>query len=148
MKQIEEIVKKAMGYNAERGDEVQVINAQFGFGLEEDAGTSIEASSGPVSWAQYIRYGVGSVLFLLILFFVVRPLIAVLTSPSDGGTRAGLAAGAAGEMGAAGLSPMAVGQARVEGLPGSSNHAQILDMAKNNPESTALVVKQWLNNNA
>jgi flagellar biosynthesis/type III secretory pathway M-ring protein FliF/YscJ len=43
---------------------------------------------------------------------------------------------------------MAVGQARVEGLPGSSNHAQILDMAKNNPESTALVVKQWLNNNA
>jgi flagellar M-ring protein FliF len=83
----------------------------------------------------------------LILFFVVRPLIAVLTSPSDGGTRAGLATGAAGETGAA-LSPMAVGQARVEGLPGSSNHAQILDMAKNNPESTALVVKQWLNNNA
>ena len=147
MKQIEEIVKKAMGYNAERGDEVQVVNAQFGFGQEEDGGTSIEASSSPVSWAQYIRYGVGTVLFLLILFFVVRPLIAVLTAPSDMGSRTGQAAGPSGETGAA-LSPMAVGQVRVESLPGSSNHAQILDMAKNNPESTALVVKQWLNNNA
>lgn len=147
MKQIEEIVKKAMGYNAERGDEVQVVNAQFGFGQEEDGGASVEASSSPVSWAQYIRYGVGTVLFLLILFFVVRPLIAVLTAPSGGGAGEDRAIGAAGETGA-GLSPMAVGQARVEGLPGSSNHAQILDMAKNNPESTALVVKQWLNNNA
>lgn len=146
MKQIEEIVKKAMGYNADRGDEVQVVNAQFGFGQEEEAGTSIETSSSPVSWAQSVRYGVGTALFLLLLFFVVRPLIAVLTAPSDAGARAGLAAGGVGETGAA-LSSMAGGPSRVEGLPGSSNHAQILDMAKNNPESTALVVKQWLNNN-
>lgn len=147
MKQIEAIVKKAMGYNAERGDEVQVVNAQFGFGQEEDAGTSVDAASSPMSWAQYVRYGVGTVLFLLILFFVVRPLIAVMTAPSDTETRMGLRAGAGGETGTP-HSPMPVGQVRAEGLPGASHHAQILDMAKSNPESTALVVKQWLNNNA
>ncbi len=144
LKQIEEIVKKAMGYSADRGDEVQVVNAQFGFGPEEDA-SGTEATPVPTSNAQYVRYGVGGVLFLLILFFVIRPLISVLTSP------AGVSApGAPGAVPGVTVQtvPGGAAAAQVENGGAPNSRTQILDMAKNNPESTALVVKQWLSNQA
>lgn len=146
LKRIEEIVKKAMGFSAERGDEVQVVNAQFGLGPEDEAGGT-EALAQPASYAQYIRYGVGGVLFLLILFFVIRPLINVLTAPAEPPTPVGggLPAGQSGVPGAPGA-PGITGAATVD--LASANRQQVLDMAKNNPESTAIVVKQWLSNQA
>ncbi|MFO0775874.1 MAG: flagellar basal-body MS-ring/collar protein FliF [Nitrospiraceae bacterium] len=142
LKRIEDIVKKAMGFSAERGDEVQVVNAQFGFGPEEDgAGTEATATA---SYAQYIRYGVGGFLFLLVLFFVVRPLVNVLTAPAPpptpapGTALATVAGGAPGKPGVAGKD----GVLEVDNE--ATSRQQVLDMAKSNPESTAIVLKQWL----
>ena len=42
--------------------------------------------------------------------------------------------------------PASVGQ--VEAAISGKQPGQILDMAKNNPANTAVVVKQWLKNNA
>ena len=77
---IEEIVKKAMGYSAERQDEVEVVNVQFGLEADAGAGTAAEEPAGFAKWQPYLRYGVSGVLFLLILLFVVRPLVAALTA--------------------------------------------------------------------
>jgi flagellar M-ring protein FliF len=134
MKQIEEIVKKAMGYSADRQDQVEVVNVQFGF--EGDAGPGFgtmaeEAPSLLKTYAPYIRYGVGAALFLLILVFVVRPLVSALTA----------------------LSPASVMQDRMGGSSAtvlsqdetpSLQQSQVLHLARSNPESTAVVVKQWL----
>ncbi len=146
LKQIEEIVKKAMGFSPDRGDEVQVVNAQFGFGPEEEA-AGTEAMPAPQSWAQYVRYGVGGLLFFLILFFVIRPLVTVLTAPAEPSPPAGLSGAAAPGSGVSGPVGAAV-SGHLEGAGGVSSRTQILDMAKNNPESTAIVVKQWLNSQA
>ena len=79
MKRIEEIVKKAMGYSAERQDQVQVTNVQFDIATEEPPAQGVEAAAEPAnSFTPYIRYAVGGGLFLLILFMVVRPLMAML----------------------------------------------------------------------
>lgn len=133
MKQIEEIVKKAMGYSAERQDQVEVVNVQFG--LEADAATgpgtaAEEAPSLLKTYSPYIRHGVGAALFLLILVFVVRPLVTALTASP----------------------PVSFGQDRPAGtatvLPSGETpgiaQTQVLDHARNNPETTAVVVKQWL----
>ncbi|HKN88162.1 MAG TPA: flagellar M-ring protein FliF C-terminal domain-containing protein, partial [Nitrospiraceae bacterium] len=134
MKQIEEIVKKAMGYSSERQDQVEVVNVQFGFEGDVGAGSAAAVDEAPSllkTYAPYIRYGVGAVLFLLILLFVVRPLVAALTTPS----------------------PASFAQERVGGSSAtvlsqnetpSLEQSQVLDLARNNPESTAVVVKQWL----
>ncbi|HET7057488.1 MAG TPA: flagellar basal-body MS-ring/collar protein FliF, partial [Nitrospiraceae bacterium] len=85
MKQIEEIVKKAMGYSADRQDQVEVVNVQFGFEGDVGAGSATAAEEAPSllkTYTPYIRYGVGAALFLLILVFVVRPLVTALTAPS------------------------------------------------------------------
>jgi len=137
MKRIEEIVKKAMGYSTDRQDQVEVVNIQFGFGAEEPAGAAAEATvESTRAWLPYLRYAVGAVLFALLLFFVVRPLMTMLVTAGP--------AGSAHEAGPA--LPASVGQ--VEAALAGKQPAQIVDMARSNPAATAVVVKQWLKSNA
>jgi flagellar M-ring protein FliF len=130
MKRIEEIVKKAMGYSAERQDQVQVTNVQFDIATEEPSGQGIEAAAETSSFTPYIRYGVGGALFLLILFMVVRPLMAML--------------GTAGPSAEGSTPPLPASVSQVEASLTGKPRSQIVDMARGNPDSTALVVKQWL----
>jgi flagellar M-ring protein FliF len=142
MKQIEEIVKKAMGYSAERQDQVEVVNVPFGGEEAEEGPGAIATAVLPSAavWAPYVRYGVAGVLFLLILFFVVRPLLGVLTAPQGAPM---LAEGQlAMPQGMQQALPMTVGQ--LESSLGGAPRTQIVDMARGNPQSTALIVKQWL----
>lgn len=83
----------------------------------------------------YIRYAVGGLLFFLILFMVVRPLMVMLVQSAPAAT--------AGDTPAL---PASLGQ--VEAAISGKQPGQILDMAKNNPANTAVVVKQWLKSNA
>jgi len=134
MKQIEEIVKKAMGYSADRQDQVEVVNVQFGFEGDVGAGSATAAEEAPSllkTYAPYIRYGVGAALFLLILVFVVRPLVTALTAPSAASSMQDRMGGSSATVLSQGETP-------------SLQQSQVLDLARNNPESTAVVVKQWL----
>ena len=135
MKRIEEIVKKAMGYSAERQDQVQVTNVQFDIATEEPSAQGIEATAEPAnSFTPYIRYGVGGGLFLLILFMVVRPLLSMLgTSGSSSGSSAEGA-----------TPPLPASVSQIEASLTGKPRSQIVDMARGNPDTTALVVKQWL----
>ena len=136
LKRIEEIVKKAMGFSDERQDQVQVVNVQFGAEAEEPQGATTEAvAEGPKPWLPYLRYAVGILLFTVILLFVVRPLLAML-----GSTTAQMQADAS-------LSALpGAGGAAEASLAGGPDRAQIIDMARKNPDTTAVVVKQWLKN--
>ncbi len=133
MKRIEEIVKKAMGYSADRQDQVQVTNVQFDIATEEPPAQGVEAVAEPVnSFTPYIRYAVGGGLFLLILFMVVRPLMAMLGTtgqPAEGVTSPQL--------------PASVSQVEAS-IAGGKPRAQIVDMARGNPDAATMVVKQWL----
>lgn len=143
MKQIEEIVKKAMGYSAERQDQVEVVNVPFG-GEETEEGPGAVAAAGlPAAavWAPYVRYGVAAVLFALILVFVVRPLMGALTA-SQGAPMLAAEGQLAMPQGLPAALPMTVGQ--LESSLGGVPRTQIVDMARGNPQSTALIVKQWL----
>jgi flagellar M-ring protein FliF len=131
MKRIEEIVKKAMGYSAERQDQVQVTNVQFDIATEEPPAQGVEAAAEPAnSFIPYIRYGVGGGLFLLILFFVVRPLMAML--------------GTAGSTPEGATPPLPASVSQIEASLTGKPRSQIVDMARGNPDNTAMVVKQWL----
>lgn len=139
LKRIEDIVKKAMGYSTDRQDQVQVVNVQFGLGPEEPATATVEAVAETTQpWMPYMRYGVGALLFLLILFFVVRPLIAMLGVSAVEATTAEATAPAL---------PASVSAVEAS-LESSASRAQIVDMARKNPDGTAVVVKQWLKGNA
>ena len=131
MKRIEEIVKKAMGYSSERQDQVQVTNVPFDIATEEPPAQGVEAAAeSSSSFAPYIRYGVGGGLFLLILFMVVRPLMTML--------------GTVGSSTESSTPPLPASVSQVEASLAGKPRSQIVDMARGNPDNTALVVKQWL----
>jgi flagellar M-ring protein FliF len=65
--------------------------------------------------------------------FVVRPLIVMLGTADRQEPEAG---------GSASL-PLSAAAA-AGSIPGAPDRAQIIDMARKNPDTTAVVVKQWL----
>jgi len=70
MLKLEAIVKNAMGFSEDRGDQVSVINIPFETGeAEEGVGFRLE------DWIPLIRYVVGLLLVIFLFFFVIRPIM-------------------------------------------------------------------------
>jgi flagellar M-ring protein FliF len=73
MLKLETIVKNAMGFSDDRGDEVSVVNIPFETGpLMPEPGFNIG------EWMPLIRYAIGLGLVLFLFFFVVRPIMKAL----------------------------------------------------------------------
>ncbi len=88
--QIEALVKSAIGFDNARGDQIQVVNLQFA------APTPIEEIAPEVApflnltKADYMRiseFGVLSILALIAMFFVFRPVLTRLASVGGGASR-------------------------------------------------------------
>jgi flagellar M-ring protein FliF len=78
MKHYEDLVKKAVGFSSDRGDEVRVVNMPFETGAQEDF-TETERNYWPILFSA-ARY-VGPILaFLLIFLFILKPLTRVVLS--------------------------------------------------------------------
>jgi flagellar M-ring protein FliF len=120
-------VKKAVGYSEERGDQIQVLNVAFDTSAADEGAQGGEAAPlGNPMLGQYIRYGLFGLLAMLIVLFIVRPVIRVLSTASQFPP---------------GTLPATVGQ--LEAALGSSQ-AAALEMARTNPQATALVVQKWM----
>lgn len=99
------LVRSAIGFNAKRGDQVEVVNLRF-------ADTPPVMESTPTGWMNYLQFtkddimsaaekGVMALLGLIVLFMVVRPLVRRIVTPE--GAEAARLAGAAGVAGALGV---------------------------------------------
>ena len=83
LKQLENIIKTAVNYNSERGDEIQVANIPFQrtkaktneLQLQEEDFTSKYSKYIP-----YLKYGIMGIILFMTFIIVVRPLISWLTS--------------------------------------------------------------------
>src|SRR5438105_404872 len=135
MKKLEELAKKAVGYSEERGDQVQVLNVAFDTSAEEGAGQGSEAPIPNPMMGQYVRYGLFGLLAMLIVLFIVRPVIRLLSTPPLPQLEF-----------SPGTLPETVGQLE-DALDAGLPQARALEMARTNPQSTALVVKKWLKEN-
>jgi flagellar M-ring protein FliF len=120
------LVRSAVGFDAKRGDQVEVVNLRFAESPPVPVGA-------PAGWMSYLQFtkddimgvaekGVMALLGLIVLFMVVRPLVRRIVTPEGaagvlGGTAAAGAAGAAGVAGAVGV-PGAGGVNYVQGPGG------------------------------
>jgi len=88
LKKIEDLVKRAVNFDAERGDEIEVVNIPFETAkIKEGEEEIVEAGllSLLAKHKDYFRYGILVVFLLFSFFFIVRPLVRWLTSTSSGG---------------------------------------------------------------
>jgi flagellar M-ring protein FliF len=169
--QIASLVRTAMGFDQNRGDQVEVVNLQF---AEGPAVATEFAEPGLLEFGQaeivrFAELAVMAVLTLLVLMFAVRPLVRRILEPETTSVtvagalpgQAGAAAGAGGVTMVIGPDGQAVpaegGQRQIEGPTNSrieearAAGAQQLDqvrrvgeVVKENPTEAALIIRNWL----
>ncbi|WP_075215429.1 flagellar basal-body MS-ring/collar protein FliF [Mongoliimonas terrestris] len=84
LQQIQALVRTAMGFDQNRGDQVEVVNLQFADGPPKAELDAVEAGLFDFSRNDLMRFaemGVMLVLTILVLLFAVRPLIKRILSP-------------------------------------------------------------------
>ncbi len=136
------LVRSAIGFDAKRGDQVEVVNLRF---AETAAVPISEPNSGWMSYLQFTKddimrfaeQGVMVLLGLVVLLLVVRPLVRRVVTP-EGAAAVASAAGTAGIAGiaaaigvrhVAAVAPAAGGVAISGGNPPPPNTATIAAMA-------------------
>jgi flagellar M-ring protein FliF len=167
LKQIETLVKSAMGYDASRGDQVQVVNMAF---ARVDTGPMtpetpplLGLDSG--EWFKIIEAGILSLTALLMGLFVGRPLINRMFAPISAAGQHGtlalppgspLPALASGQPGgeahavAAGALPAPAGRdnmidiSRIEGQVRESSIRKVGEVVQAHPEEALAILRTWL----
>jgi flagellar M-ring protein FliF len=139
-----QLVKEAIGFDEQRGDSVQVVNASFDTGNPADATPAEPWYANPLL-KQLVRQGVAVALVLVLVLVVLRPIMKNLFAaparlPASAEGAAGVAAGDL-DRDRVTLS----GSGAVAALP---NYEQQVAIARNaasqDPKRAAQIVKEWV----
>jgi flagellar M-ring protein FliF len=114
------LVRTAIGFDAKRGDQVEVVNLRF-------AETPAVPVSEPAGWMSYLQFtkddimrgaelGVMALLGLIVMFTVVRPLVRRIITPEGGDIRTAGIVGGAAVAGAIGIAGPGGGEQTVGGI--------------------------------
>jgi len=137
IKRFEEIVKKAIGYDKDRGDQVEVVNIRFKETelnpIDESIAKTIERK---LLWSPLIRYMGSFVIVLLFILFIVRPLIKWLTIKSEEADLIKRLPSRLEELEAE-FPKVALGEGKID-------RQQLIALAKKDPEMVAKILKGWL----
>ncbi len=168
IEQIAALVRTAIGFNAKRGDQVQVVNLRF-------AEAPPIPISEPTTWLSMLQFtkddimraiemGVMGVLGFVVLLMVVRPLVRRVIAPEDR-VRIARPAGMIAGDGAAGANlPVAasaaadqaisaepsktakmIDVAQIQGQVHAQSVQKVGELADKNPNETVSIIRQWLN---
>ncbi len=117
------LVRSAVGFDAKRGDQVEVVNLRFAENTPISLGE-------PTNWMTYLTFtkedimrgaelGVMALLGLIVLLMVVRPLVRRIVTPENAAAAAN-AAGTAGVAGAIGVDLNVSGNGSISGNGGAN----------------------------
>ena len=140
MKNLENIVKKAIGYDEDRKDQVEVINMPFYWSVMEEETKNEEKI--PV-WEKYLQMyykpAISLILAFLFIFFVVRPFLKKRSFSPEKEEASLLQSVPPGT-----LPPQVAQVAREKKPPALSYKDQVVQIAQEDPSKTASIVKTWL----
>ncbi len=151
---ITQLVREAIGFSAQRGDSVRVVNAAFQIPQAPEELPEIPIWEQAWVWDLAKQVG-GFILVLVLIFVVLLPTLKKLTAqqPMAAGGLA-MAGAAGGTMGMEGAGMEGLGMESFEGgrtpvkLPGPGKYEDTLDAARQlvneDPMRVAQVVKSWV----
>lgn len=134
-----EIVKQAVGFDEARGDTISVINSAFQPSMAVVAPEPPPLWENPQIWS-IARQVLGAALVLALAFFVLKPMMAVLTRPQP------VAPVAATVDYSAQMQPAMLGNRQMMGLPlgYEDRMAAVRSVAGQDPRQVAQVVRNWV----
>ena len=168
MQRIEQLVRTAVGFNQERGDQVSVINVRF---PAPDVSGGTEAANPLMGFdkndiMRAIEIGVLAIVGILMMFFVARPLLKSATAGGGGGgmpmlagqpqvthvvttpdgQQMQIAADGSGQLALPGPSELdhKIDIARIEGQVKASSVRRVSEFVENHPEESVSILRGWL----
>ena len=149
------LVRSAIGFDQKRGDQVEIVNLKF---AEEPSIIPVSEAKGFLGMFQFtkddimyfIELGVMSLLGLIVLLMVVRPLLKrvlaadpVAAKPSALPAPVEAAAPASAQLTHNATSQM-IDVAQVQGQVHAQSVHRVGELAERNPTETASIIRQWL----
>ena len=167
MAQLEQLVKTAVGFNAERGDQVSVVNVRFPQPEEQGLGKAgLLDGMDKNDIMRFAELGVLAVVALLILLFAVRPFLKSLMSPpptplglalnspqvtrmvtlSDGSTQEVIIDQTGEPIALAGPGDMdqRIDIAKIEGQVKASSIKRVSEFVEKHPDESVAILRSWL----
>jgi flagellar M-ring protein FliF len=168
MARIEQLVRTAVGYNQQRGDQVSVVNVRFPTVIDPDGVTAANPLMGfdKNDIMRGAELGVLAIVAILIMLMVVRPLLrtagggmqmlggpgaARLTTNADGqqmqlsgdsGQTLALPNPGGGEL------DHKIDIARIEGQVKASSVKRVSEFVESHPEESVSIIRSWLHETA
>jgi flagellar M-ring protein FliF len=125
-----ELIKRAVGFNEDRGDQIEVASAPFQAPAPQEVPEAPAFLSRLGAWSEVLWRAAGLLTALVVALTVVRPFLLAMAG------RAPVVA-----------TPLVASEA-ARALPGENAvPAGLLEVARRNPEQTAQVIKQWVAGN-
>ncbi|HET9231457.1 MAG TPA: flagellar basal-body MS-ring/collar protein FliF [Vitreimonas sp.] len=160
MQRLTQLVRSAVGFNAERGDVVEVVNTQFartapGPAAEEPG---MFAFLGDLDMMRIIEIVAALIASLAFVFFVLRPLISGLMRGGANAAAPGPVPALPGAGGAAAALPAPTGTqlpaneddgidvAEIGGRVRQSSVKKMAEVVNQHPDESAQIIRGWLNN--
>jgi flagellar M-ring protein FliF len=161
MQRLTALVRSAVGFNAERGDTVEVVNTQFARAAPGPAAEEpgMFAFFGNLDVMRIIEIVAALIASLAFVFFVLRPLIGGLmrgganaAAPTGGVPALPGAGGAAAALPAPAGAALAANDddgidvAQIGGRVRQSSVKKMAEVVNQHPDESAQIIRGWLNN--
>lgn len=149
MKQINDLVREAMGFSKERGDSVSIANAPFTETEKSESGLPVWKDPETVSYAKdIVRYLIIAAIIAFLYLKIIQPSLKTMFGGGNLNTAAGVA-GAAGHIQVSGSNPYGEDgeeQVRIDHYGAKVQKAR--DIAQADPKAVANIIKDWIGANA
>jgi flagellar M-ring protein FliF len=157
MARLTQLVRSAVGFNAERGDTVEVVNTQFARAAAPAATEEpgMFAFLGNLDTARIVEIVAALIASLAFVFFVLRPLIGGLVRGGAAALPGGGAVPALPSGGATAALPAPDGIAAIDdgidvaeigGRMKQSSVKKMAEVVSQHPDESAQIIRGWLNN--
>lgn len=150
MKQINDLVREAMGFTKERGDTLSIANSAFTTSEKAENDVPIWKDPENIAFAkELLKYLLIAAIVAYLLLKVVQPILKTMFPPPEPPVEASEEAGALGAGFADGQSDSeAEGEETPELDPYTIKVQKARDIAQSDPKAVANIIKEWINANA
>jgi flagellar M-ring protein FliF len=149
MKQINDLVREAMGFSQERGDSISVANAPFASVEKTDLSTPIWKDPENIDYAkEMVKYLLILGVIAFLYFKVVQPSLKTMfpSGSQDGETSVGGVAGAIGHVAVVGEDGEEEDVVKIDHYAAKVQKAR--DLAQADSKAVANIIKDWMGANA
>jgi flagellar M-ring protein FliF len=142
LQQIESLVKSAVGFSGDRGDQLTVVNVPFQDAVDDPAQETSKWWEQPF-FMDLMRNGLLGLGFIALLLLVVRPLLRMMSLPAASGARRAIEPLPLDGVHQGALPGTTQGQMSRLGLK-SVSQLELLESVKQEPYQAAQILQTWL----